>query len=405
MKLRVGYAMCLLAVHLANLVLANLVPFRRPCGSQGKECEAEASGMLALSLDRMTRGHEIVGAGVNFTCSEACSVLGGVCRNSSAACAERRGFATAPWLCHCEVEKAPVKDSKLQRIVQTNSLLRENPFIMTHDSATGFMGRYDVRDLVAQSQTIDLVEQLTCGARSLDIRLVVDEDETVIYFHHGSGMVSWVSKQTLQGEWPKLAQWARDHPEELVVLVISHCQVRQGWFHWQSSKCSEDRWIKEVKRLGLTFETNCKTLSSMTMGEAMKKSRLADGGHMLAVDGACVQDNWDPDITSAERVKPYVEKTMKEMHAQHEKTLFQVQSFIQQQMLVPLNSSLNQAILSWITTSKLYAGVNLLEINLMCAYGASMASALGYTISSEDYQTCRSNCHLACQRHGACEQL
>ena len=70
-----------------------------------------------------------------------------------------------------------------------------------------------------------------------------------------------------------------------------------------------------------------------------------------------------------------------------------------------MDSSLNQAILSWITTSKLYEGVNLLEINLMCAYGASMASALGYTISSEDYQTCRSNCHLACQRHGACEQL
>lgn len=32
-----------------------------------------------------------------------------------------------------------------------------------------------------------------------DIRLVVDEGETAIYFHHGSGMVSWVSKQTLQG--------------------------------------------------------------------------------------------------------------------------------------------------------------------------------------------------------------
>ena len=46
---------------------------------------------------------------------ESCGVLGGVCRNSSAACAERRGFATAPLLCHCEVEKAPVKDSKLQR--------------------------------------------------------------------------------------------------------------------------------------------------------------------------------------------------------------------------------------------------------------------------------------------------
>ena len=42
-----------------------------------------------------------------------------------------------------------------------------------------------------------------------------------------------------------------------------HCQVRQGWFHWQSSKCSEDRWIKEVELLGLTFETNCTYLVAL----------------------------------------------------------------------------------------------------------------------------------------------
>ena len=44
-----------LLVNLANLALANLVPWRPGCGSQN-ECEAEASGMLALYLDRMTRG-------------------------------------------------------------------------------------------------------------------------------------------------------------------------------------------------------------------------------------------------------------------------------------------------------------------------------------------------------------
>ena len=54
---------------------------------------------------------------------ETCGVLGGVCRNSSAACAERRGLATAPLLCHCEVEKAPVKDSKLQRTQREKEFL------------------------------------------------------------------------------------------------------------------------------------------------------------------------------------------------------------------------------------------------------------------------------------------
>eukprot|EP00438_Fugacium_kawagutii_P007589 Skav233824 [mRNA] locus=scaffold100:35939:36151:+ [translate_table: standard] len=70
-----------------------------------------------------------------------------------------------------------------------------------------------------------------------------------------------------------------------------------------------------------------------------------------------------------------------------------------------MDSSLNREILTWITNSSVYLGVNLLEINLMCAHGASMAAALGYTISSEDYQSCRAECRLACQRHGACEQL
>ena len=55
---------------------------------------------------------------------ESCGFLGGVCRNSTAACAERRGVAKAPLLCHCEVEKPPVKDSKLQRTQQENELLK-----------------------------------------------------------------------------------------------------------------------------------------------------------------------------------------------------------------------------------------------------------------------------------------
>ena len=72
---------------------------------------------------------------------------------------------------------------------------------------------------------------------------------------------------------------------------------------------------------------------------------------------------------------------------------------------VPMDSKLNGEILTWIANSSLYDGVNLLEINLICSHGASMAVALGHSISSEDFQSCRTDCHLACQRHGACEQL
>ena len=63
--------MCLLA---AKLALANLVPWRPSCGSQ-KECEAEASGMLALYLDRMTRG-EVVWGSFFFLFRQLCFFFG-----------------------------------------------------------------------------------------------------------------------------------------------------------------------------------------------------------------------------------------------------------------------------------------------------------------------------------------
>lgn len=373
-------------------------------------CEADgtcdAAGMLTLR--RQIRGREMTRAGINFTCGESCGMLGGVCVNPSPECLQRRGSEPGP-VCHCEVEQPP-KSSALQRTAQKPSLLREFPFIMTHDSATGFIRKFDPRWRVGQSQTINLVEQVTCGARALDIRLVIkDGKENQFFFHHGEGIFSWVSDltgETLQGEWPKLAAWARAHPEELLLLVISHCSVRHGFGNWGRSKCSEGLWPKEFQSLGLPFEANCETLSSMTYKEALQRSRLQEGGHVMALDGACVMENWDSSITSAEGVKSYVEKTMDLMRSRGYKTLFQVQSFVQQKLLVPMDSHLNGEILTWITNSSLYDGVNLLEINLICSHGASMAHALGQiSISSEDFQRCRTDCHLACQRHGACEQL
>ena len=41
----------------------------------------------------------------------------------------------------------------------------------------------------------------------------------------------------------------------------------------------------------------------MTYKEALQRSRLQEGGHVMALDGACVMENWDSSITSAEGVK------------------------------------------------------------------------------------------------------
>ena len=60
-----------------------------------------------------------------------------------------------------------------------------------------FFGELRGVDFSTQSGVVDPPNRLEVAAK--DIRLVVDEGETAIYFHHGSGMISWVSKQTLQG--------------------------------------------------------------------------------------------------------------------------------------------------------------------------------------------------------------
>ncbi|CAK9105596.1 unnamed protein product [Durusdinium trenchii] len=382
-------------------LLAPLAVSAAECGADGPD------GAVLMCRDGQCRDELYVQP------RETCSVIGGLCMDD---CTVRR-TSTGPMPCDCEVGAWLHGHSELQRTAIQNSgsptaLLRQTPFLMTHDSATGLIGMLDGRNLFAQAQTIGLSEQLTCGARALDLRLVRSEDSSEIYFHHSSESLHWVSDQSLQGEWPKMMAWAKERPEELVVLVMSHCQMAPGTWGWRSYfqrwtglECSNPFYTAEFQKLGIPWQADCERVSAMTHAEAKQMSRLKSGGHILAVDGACIASNWDSSVNEGARVRPYVERTMSKMR-NSAKMPFMVQSFIQQRLTVPMSTPLNQQVLSEITTSDLYAGVNFLEINLICAYGTSMAIALGYTtISSQDFQSCRSSCRLACKRHGACEQL
>merc|ERR1712039_360626 len=146
------------------------------------------------------------------------------------------------------------------------------------------------------------------------------------------------------------------------------------------------------------------TLNSMTLSQASESATMDQGGKLLMIpgEGGCVNAHFDGSVRSADKVRPYVERTMAE--APSEGRLFQVQSFIQQSGKVPLSAQLNSEVYSWLTTSKLYQGVNFLEINLACGYGMSIAAALG-TSTSRDADTCRRLCKEACEQEGACKQM
>ncbi|CAE7946043.1 unnamed protein product [Symbiodinium sp. KB8] len=242
------------------------------------------------------------------------------------------------------------------------------------------------------AQAIGLKEQLDCGARSFDLRLVKTGGE--IHFHHGeTAILNWVSSQPLSGELPLLVEWAGEHPSQFVIFVVGHC-AKKGWIEYTSKPCSDAEFVKPFTAQGVAFETKCDKLRNMTLAQAMKASTLRNGGHLLAIDLDCVETNWKSEVTKAEQVQPYVAETMKQMQGSGK--LFQIQALMQQKFLIQRSYQLNKEVASWITDTHLLDGVNFLEINTICAYGMAISRSLGATISSTDADSCMQICKKKC---------
>jgi len=348
------------------------------------------TGLLPINIQEFARREE-TNVAANHTCSEACGMLGGLCfsNRTSEPCERRRQLGEPTWACSCDIALGAASPLK----PDLSSKLSESPFLMTHDSATGFISGYDLFDhAFGQAQAVGLKEQLDCGARSFDLRLVKTGGE--IHFHHGeTAILNWVSSQTLSGELPRLIEWAREHPSQFVVIVVGHC-AEKGWIEYSSKPCSDEEFVKPFAAQGVAFETKCDKLRNMTLAEAMKASALRNGGHLLAIDIDCVETNWKSEVTSAEQVQPYVAETMKQMQGSGK--LFQIQALMQQKFLIQRSYQLNKEVATWITDTHLLDGVNFLEINTICAYGMAISRSLGATVSSTDADSCMQICKKKC---------
>ena len=264
----------------------------------------------------------------------------------------------------------------------TGELFRQRPYLMTHDSGTGLIGRRSPLKFWAGTQRVDLVTQLACGARVLDLRLV--RTASGVHLHHGSGALRFISRETLREELPLLKASAVQS-EGLVTLVVSHC-FRKG-LRWHVSSCRE--FLEDFEALDIRIESNCTLLDSMETSEISE--------NIWAIDGACVKENWDPTVTRAERLEAYIKKTLEESFS----TPFQVQAFLQQgwSMRNPFDEiqgrELNQKIWSWLNSTELFKGVNFLEINFICHQGPLMAKLLGTRIREEDLEQCLRRCEAA----------
>ncbi|CAJ1409567.1 unnamed protein product [Effrenium voratum] len=294
--------------------------------------------------------------------------------------------------------------------VACKPLFRNSPFLMTHDSGTGFMGTHDIHSSSCKTQTLNFVEQLNCGVRAFDIRSKVwYEDWTQIHFTHGP----WVSDQTVASAMPDVVTWAQSHPDEMVVVVISHCEVCKHKNECKSessnpdASCTYSQFKSAYEAVGMKVQFDCSTLNTWTLDEARDFAQMDGGGRALVIpgEGYCVNSGYDSSVTSESAVWPYLQQ--READAHSITTPYQTQAFIQQKgAIVPRSASVNLGVASRAGQypGGDFEGVNFLEINLACAYGPTIAQSLGATVSSDDYSQCQSACSYACSRYDACEQ-
>jgi len=159
--------------------------------------------------------------------------------------------------------------------------LNQFPFILTHDSATGYLGS-DPVDWWAKTQTVGFGGQAACGARAFDVRPLAHADGTVT-MHHADVSVG-VALSTAVAE---LIPFANANPNELLLLYVSHCA---GTLDCQA------RTLDVLNRTGVPTCADGGALAGATYGSAKAMGRLAGGGAMLAIFGF-VEENYDASIT------------------------------------------------------------------------------------------------------------
>ena len=154
-----------------------------------------------------------------------------------------------------------------------SAMLREKPLLLAHDAAMGYVGRDDVRGPWIKTQSKDLVGQLDCGARALDLRL--GNINGAVRFHHAGAYVDQGVDDTI----PSVVDWANNHTSELVLLLLSHCYTgkdpnRQG---------CDGYFQRPFGDLGIHVVNDAPRLANMTLAEAEQLATLAGGGKLLAI--------------------------------------------------------------------------------------------------------------------------
>ena len=187
-------------------------------------------------------------------------------------------------------------------------LLRMTPMLRSHDAATFFAGSNMVR-----AQDHNFQEQLEAGARAFDIRLaVVSADGKITSkFQHlpGAGPLSKVAEgigvmwdQNVEAEMAVFEDWAKQHPDELVVIHISHCLIQQT-FQYEDLTCLNGDLMDQFRNRNWAILNEGKQDGDPTRwkacggGQCLEWLTFGDAKHFAATGeiGSDVVEKWNPD--------------------------------------------------------------------------------------------------------------
>jgi len=163
----------------------------------------------------------------------------------------------------------------------TDIKFKEYGFVMAHDAATGMLEpNYVAVYEYAQTQQGNLSEQLSCGARALDLRVKLINGK--LEFHHGQVKIDYGFEKGMND----VKEWLREHPQELVVL---HWVCHGGDTCWEALK-------DELLNLNLpVLYDDCDVLSDSTIRDIRDLVSLEGGGYLLSLKG-CVEENYNSEI-------------------------------------------------------------------------------------------------------------
>ena len=207
--------------------------------------------------------------------------------------------------------------------------LLEWPLVQSHDAATGYIcdpgwggvtnphcvGVPGISQLVLQwtiTQRVDFAGQLTCGARSLDLRFTQQVPIGLgavhgykFMFSHGPVPIHMDVDESLRS----IVQWANDRSkqqtvcagaEDLIVLkAVMDDSCRSVTF--PKIKCrvsTTDQALASLRSAGINYVVqDGDELRGLTVAQAMELSRLPGGGNVMVVTADVVEDNFDETLT------------------------------------------------------------------------------------------------------------